>query len=196
MLAFANTEGLVAGSVWMSPKALAFNLLAVQSRTRRERLARGPRSGTCVGCATFYYSFKAEAVPNQIGAANGSASIHDSASITGSASKQTRVLTGAYGTESNPNAAKQNHGTTFSLETEPTVIKCWMPWGNAFHFSHDSSSTHDSTSHERTRAQAEPQNEVEPSGPPQAQAEPRLPHRPNKFFPSRPDKATGRPGRN
>ena len=101
-------------------------------------------------CATFYYSFKAEAVSNQIGAANGSASIHDSASITGSASKQTRVLTGAYGTESNPNAAKQNHGTTFSLETEPTFIKCWMPWGNAFHFSHDSSSIHDSTSHERT----------------------------------------------
>ena len=48
MLAFANTEGLVAGSVWMSPEALAFNLLAGQSRTRRERLARGPRSGTCV----------------------------------------------------------------------------------------------------------------------------------------------------
>ena len=143
-------------------------------------------------CATFYYSFKAEAVPNQIGAANGSASIHDSASSRlgalrqrsasdGSASKQTRVLTGAYGTESNPNAAKQNHGTTFSLETEPTFIKCWMPWGNAFHFSHDSSSIHDSTSHERTRAQAEPQNEVEPSGPPQAQAEPWLPHRPNKL---------------
>ena len=49
-------------------------------------------------CATFYYSFNSEAVSNQIGAANGSASIHDSASITGSASKQTRVLTGAYGT--------------------------------------------------------------------------------------------------
>ena len=192
MLAFANTEGLVAGSVWMSPKALAFNLLAVQSRTRRERLARKVWDM----CATFYYSFKAEAVPNQIDAANGSASIHDSASITGSASKQTRVLTGACGTESNPNAAKQNHGTTFSLETEPTFIKCWMPWGNAFHFSHDSSSIHDSTSHERTRAQAEPQNEVEPSGPPQAQAEPWLPHRPNKLFSSRPDKATGRPGRN
>ena len=113
---------------------------------------------------------------------HGSASIHDSASITGSASKQTRVLTGAYGTESNPNAAKQNHGTTFSLETEPTFISWWMPRGKACHFSHDSSSIHDSTSHERTRAQAEPQNEVEPSGPPQAQAEPWLPHRPNKLF--------------
>ena len=79
-----------------------------------------------------------------------------------------------YRTESNPNAAKQNHGTTFSLETEPTFIKSWMPRGNAFHFSHDSSSIHDSSSHERTRAEAEPQNEVEPSGPPQAQAEPWL----------------------
>ena len=125
-------------------------------------------------CATFYYSFKAEAVPNQIGAANGSASIHDSASSRlgalrqrsasdGSASKQTRVLTGAYGTESNPNAAKQNHGTTFSLETEPTFIKWWMPRGKACHFSHDSS-------------------EVEPSGPPQAQAEPWLPQQ--AFFKS------------
>ena len=52
MLALANMEGLVAGSAWMSPKALAFNLLAVQSRTRRERLARGPRSGTCVQPST------------------------------------------------------------------------------------------------------------------------------------------------
>ena len=71
-----------------------------------------------------------------------------------------------------------------------------MPRGKACHFSHDSSSIHDSSSHERTRAQAEPQNEVEPSGPPQAQAEPWLPHRPNKLFSSRPEKARGRPGRN
>ena len=147
-------------------------------------------------CATFYYSFKAEAVPNQIGAANGSASIHDSASITGSASKQMRVLTGAYGTESNPNAAKQNHGTTFSLETEPTFIKCWMPWGNAFHFSHIPVRFMIPLP---TNARGPKQNRKTKWNHP-GLPKPKQNHGCHtgltSFVPSRPDKATGRPGRN
>ena len=56
-----------------------------------------------------------------------------------------------------------------------------MPWGNAFHFDNDSTSIHDSTSHEHTRRKQNRKLEVEPSVPPQAQAEPWLQHRREKL---------------
>ena len=86
------------------------------AQTRRARLVRGPKSGTGVGPSSTVSRQKP--VPSQISAADGSASIHDSAwsklgalgqrsASHGSASTETRVLTGAYGTDASTDAGSR-----------------------------------------------------------------------------------------